>query len=820
MIVPRLPLRPSVLAPTLALALLVASAPGCDCSGPTTTCTTDGDCGAGLVCRDGRCEMPPAVDGGTDGGERPDAPGCAPERLCAGGRTCCAAGEECVDDFACAPVCENERCGDNGLVCCEAGQICLDGVVCAASCEADRALCGAALDVCCDAGDVCVDDACATPGDTCGDDYDCLAEGTYCEHTIGRCLENPSPPLCELRPAFDRVALEIEWHWAGVTVGGVLYANVIMSPVVGDVSGDGIPDVLVSVYAGTSLTNTVFVAIHGGTGETLWTVSGTSACTSQGAPALANLDPTDDALEIAYVGRDAALVVLDGDGTTQLARFPSATAAGGAYAAPSIHDLDRDGSPEIILGARAFAFEGAPGAYSLRSLFNAAACDVNGSHSVVANLDDDPELEITCGGVAYDTDGSLMWPTTGAQVGYAAVADLDVDGAPEVIMVRSGAVTVRDGATGAMRMGAGGTWFDGTLAIPGGGVGGPPTIADFDGDGLPELSAAGQGAYAVYDPDCVEPRISGREAGTCDRMTGTTGATRWSAPVQDLSSSRTGSSVFDFQGDGIAEVVYNDECFLHVFDGRDGTEILMEPFANSSRTGHEYPIVVDVDRDGNSEIVVPANNDQISRDNCRASWRAAFGYATDAEIPERFRNGTQGIYVLGDPADRWVRTRPIWNQFAYAVTHVDDRGNVPATPTENWRTPGLNNFRQNVQGAGVFNAPNLTVELDVVTACGRREVRLSALVRNVGSRGVEAGVPVEFVQTEPAPGGVIATLATTRPLLPGGSERITAVASDQPYDVPLTFTVRVDGDSATSTIAECDEDDNSADGTETCPGIE
>ncbi|MCZ7679986.1 MAG: hypothetical protein M5U28_14975 [Sandaracinaceae bacterium] len=93
MTVPRLPLRPSVLGPSLALALLVASAPGCDCSGPTTTCTTDGDCGAGLVCRDGRCEMPPAVDGGTDGGERPDAPGCAPERLCAGGRTCCAAGE-------------------------------------------------------------------------------------------------------------------------------------------------------------------------------------------------------------------------------------------------------------------------------------------------------------------------------------------------------------------------------------------------------------------------------------------------------------------------------------------------------------------------------------------------------------------------------------------------------------------------------------------------------------------------------------------------------------------------------------------------------
>jgi hypothetical protein len=32
---------------------------------------------------------------------------------------------------------------------------------------------------------------------------------------------------------------------------------------------------------------------------------------------------------------------------------------------------------------------------------------------------------------------------------------------------------------------------------------------------------------------------------------------------------------------------------------------------------------------------------------------------------------------------------------------------------DNWTTPGLNNFRQNVQGAGVFNAPDLSVSLAV-----------------------------------------------------------------------------------------------------------
>ena len=78
---------------------------------------------------------------------------------------------------------------------------------------------------------------------------------------------------------------------------------------------------------------------------------------------------------------------------------------------------------------------------------------------------------------------------------------------------------------------------------------------------------------------------------------------------------------------------------------------------------------------------------------------------------------------------------------------------------------------------------------------------------------------MEIVQTAPAPGGVVATLMTTRPLLPGGSERLTAVATDQPVDVELRFEVRVDGDEATSTVVECNEEDNGASGTEMCPGL-
>lgn len=828
------------LLPLALLALSLAAANGCDCAGdspggPGSPCATSSDCRGELTCVDGTCQT--RGDAGPTDGHVPPPPdgsaSCAdaPERLCRSGRICCAEGEECVGDFACAPVCANERCGDNGLVCCAAGQTCLDGVVCAAACDADRALCGASLELCCDAGDVCVEDACVTPGGACGDDFDCLTEGTYCEPTILRCLPNPAPPLCEVRPDFDDVEIEEEWHWAGVTVGGTLYANVIAPPAVGDVSGDGVPDVVVPVYAGSSSTNTVLVALDGSDGTLLWSTGSSAAEGPQwiSMVALGNLEPSDDALEIVYRTRASELVVLDGDGTTVLARLTSGSGATAGFVSVSLADMDHDGTIEVIAGCHVASFEPMGSGWTLRTRFDAGACNAPAqsfASAAVADLDGDGALELTSGGAMYELDGTRVWPTSGTPLhALVAVADLDVDGAPEVIAIRDGAIRVLDAATGAVRIGPGGSWLDATVSIPGGGIGGAPTVADFDGDGLPEVSSAGQGCYVVFDPDCISsaPRVGGDctrpaddPATTCDDAPGQ--LVRWARPTQDISSSVTGSSVFDFQGDGVSEVIYNDECWLHVYDGRDGRELLSMPRPNSSRTALEYPLVVDVDRDGNSEIVVPANNDQaVSRDHCDTAYAAAFGVPVTS-LPPEYRNGTQGVFVLGDPMDRWVRTRPIWNQFTYHVTNVADRGAIPMTEADNWTTAGLNNYRQNVQGAGVFNAPNLAVALDAIASCGSATIRLSAVVTNVGSRGVPAGVQVDFRQTAPS-ASTRGTVVTTRPLLPGASERLTITVSPVPYDVDLAFEAEVDGATSPSPVVECDEDDNTATATERCPGF-
>jgi hypothetical protein len=86
-----------------------------------------------------------------------------------------------------------------------------------------------------------------------------------------------------------------------------------------------------------------------------------------------------------------------------------------------------------------------------------------------------------------------------------------------------------------------------------------------------------------------------------------------------MSSGSTGSSVFDFNGDGSAEVVYRDACWLRVFDfnGDGSAEVVYRDacwlrvydgktgkvrFAQyiTSGTGLELPVIADVDNDNHS----------------------------------------------------------------------------------------------------------------------------------------------------------------------------------------------------------------------------
>jgi hypothetical protein len=140
----------------------------------------------------------------------------------------------------------------------------------------------------------------------------------------------------------------------------------------------------------------------------------------------------------------------------------------------------------------------------------------------------------------------------------------------------------------------------------------------------------------------------------------------WSISTDETSSGATASSVFDFDGDGAAEVVYGDELALWVLDGKTG-QVMLEDTNHTSGTVHEYPIIADVDGDGSAEILM-TNSDAQS-----------------------------GLYLVGEDNNNWVGARFQWNQHAYNIVNVLPNLGIPQAPASNW--PDYNNYRQGAPGS-------------------------------------------------------------------------------------------------------------------------
>ena len=201
------------------------------------------------------------------------------------------------------------------------------------------------------------------------------------------------------------------------------------------------------------------------------------------------------------------------------------------------------------------------------------------------------------GRTAYTHDGGILWEASAVLPdGIPAVADFNDDGLPEVVVSSRGSVRIHNGLNGAV------IW---SVDFPSGaGRLGAPTVADFDGDPRSPRSGSPARTSTWRSQTSTWPESRRRLPD----------AKLWSATTKDSSSNMTGSSVFDFEGDGDAEVVYNDEEFLRVYDGKTGQVLFEQP--NTSFTALEYPIIVDVDNDGEAEIVVGTNDfecgDQLS----------------------------------------------------------------------------------------------------------------------------------------------------------------------------------------------------------------
>jgi hypothetical protein len=621
-------------------------------------------------------------------------------------------------------------------------------------------------------------------------------------------------PKCEYKPPQVDFNVEVKYAWGAPAAGNP--SDVMMTPIVveldddncdGKVNQDDIPEILFSTFAGGAYykQGTLHaISVVGGKVVEKWSAPN---MTQPGAGlAAADLDG-DGVPEIVAcmnpgpggasccdaVAQNTGVVAFKADGTV-LWTQPDTTKVHCGYQHPAIGDVDQDGHPEVLVGLT--LLDGKTGA--IKKELDPATSWGNTLTGLV-DVDGDGELDVVDGQRAYRADGTVIWdlrpnPAMPKQpsipAGYHAAGDFDGDGVPEIVVISSGAphqmfLVHHDPAepTGAKVLRSGVDINNGqsTMAYCNAAKeygGGPPTVADFNGDGVPDVGAAGAVGYVMIDgKKLMEPAIPN------DAVIG------WFKQTHDCSSAVTGSAVFDFNGDGKSEAVYSDEYHLWMYDGTTGTN-LIQSTCNTTGTLWEYPVVADVDNDGQADIVVASN---------------AYGITCPDDGSKQ-----SGIRIFGSKNGSWVRTRRVWNEHTYHITNIGEDGKVPAMEPPNWTQPGLNDYRQNRQPAGEFSAPDAVVS--VAPRCFG-DYGIVATVRNLGSAALPAGVPVGFYAGK-MPGMKIGDGATKKTLYAAEAEAVTLLLPNAPPDIASGATpvyAVVDDGNPPHNWHECRTDNNISD---------
>lgn len=580
------------------------------------------------------------------------------------------------------------------------------------------------------------------------------AELQSCETMSQDAIDIGIDESCEVpEVAFEPV---VKWHksdWD--TYPG--FKDIMSTPIVAslnDDNGDGvidredIPDIVVVAGGGLG-SYAALRAISGEDGSELW--SQLAEFNISSGLAVGDID-NDGLVEIIAPGLQGFVTAYSNTGTVKWSiREYSAFEWGGGNAA-SIADLNADGNPEVIVGKAIISGTGTTIGVGEHGSGSSAA---RGSISSVADVNLDGFQNVIVGNAIYNHDGSTLCHNE-QEDGLTAIGNFNDDPMAEIVVVsEEGEVRLQDAHCNVL-------W---ETQIPGASLyfdGGTPTIADYDGDGHPEIGIATTNTYTVLNDD---------------------GSVLWQNNTTDVSSGMTGSSVFDFEGDGIVEVVYADEESVWIFNGPDG-EVKKEYQQHSSGTWSEYAVVVDVDADDHAEIVIAHNS---------------------------ISGGTHsGLTVLEDAHDSWQAGRRIWNQHTYSITNVDENGAIPAYPEPNWLS--YNNFRSgNLSAVSGSMKADLYGEVTQVCTDECEEDMLYVLV-NVGNQGtIDVDVPVVVDLWGIREDGTkeLFTQYTIEDIIPSGFQLAGMNLEIKRSDLQEFERLQVVVDS-TGVVAECDESNNYA----------
>ncbi len=389
----------------------------------------------------------------------------------------------------------------------------------------------------------------------------------------------------------EQVTVYIDPAWQAGWPKTVSYRLVAPTVAVGDLDGNGDMELVATMskygYSGSY----VYAWHHDGQTMSGWSRYASGSWVS--APTLADLDRDGD-LEVLVGAYGQKVYAWHHDGQ-EVSGWPRLV-GGEVFGAPSVADLDRDGVLEVVVAALdgyvyAWHYDGSP----VPGWPKEAGGDIYVSPAL-GDLDGDGDLEVVVarqGAVyAWHHDGTALagWPITVAAiaadvVGSPAVGDIDDNGDMEIVLAAGEAVYA---------------WHhDGTPVSVwpqsiGGEVQSSPALGDLDGDGDLEIVVGSDQVYAWHDDG--------------------TPVFGWPVPV-DGGHTNSSPVLGDITGDGQIDVVVGaGDGDAHIYAwGGDGGEISgwprFVPAFDGSGAYHERlasPVVTDLDRDGDVEVAIGA----------------------------------------------------------------------------------------------------------------------------------------------------------------------------------------------------------------------
>ena len=584
-----------------------------------------------------------------------------------------------------------------------------------------------------------------------------------CQNSSTGCVDfyfGADTPECRLTP--DPLLFSMEEQYR--TTNNLGHDYVV--PAVGDLDGDGIPEI---VTISPNDQNRKLYVLNGLDGSEIASIQYEGTYHSfAGGPTIVDVDK-DGTAEIFMVtgngipagGQNHAAkqwvsrFEFDGGALTQTYKAPFGKFGGGwggsvanrvsvwdsqKWATPQFVDFNGDGTPEMFIGnqvldvatgaiiagppnddARMDWPRGKQGTGDLGD-YMSAAYDVL-PDGFCANCSG---VELVCGNTIYAVDLSdpgnayngisieaQMTPTGTYGDGFTSLADWDGDGEMDVIVV---AMNASNDAYVYI-------WNPRTQSIIQGPVdiktgdhsAGRATVADFDGDGVNELSIVSKNELNVFESDLTK---------------------KWTNVTSD-GSAKTSATAFDFEGDGNMEVVYRDEETLFILDGVTGNTKASFPCGSGTRV--DMPVVVDVDADGEAEIVCSCIDRKGDNDD---------------------NNDTRHTVVFKSAQTPWVSTRKVWNSFHYSPTFINDDLTIPVVRQNKALIQGLDIYGAqtpilNKLGQPVFpGLPDVIANADsvVIGDCADDSVTVYMTICEEDNLANIWGYPISYYDDDPTTG--------------------------------------------------------------------